>query len=139
MQLFGENDYNFTIPNKYFRTSELASMFGISESSVSNFYSRYKIKPAKKQIKKVKKGGATIGWWDYSAYLKLKEWRAIIEERKVPPKKIEPSVKVEIIPKKVIDIEAERKAHPLVKDDRFFEVGFFPDVEPECFKDMEEV
>lgn len=32
-------------------------------------------------------------------------------------------------------IEQLRAEHPLVKDDRFFKLSFFPDVVPKCFSD----
>lgn len=34
-------------------------------------------------------------------------------------------------------IEELRAEHPLVKDDRFFKLSFFPDVVPNCFKECE--
>ena len=34
-------------------------------------------------------------------------------------------------------IEQLRAEHPLVKDDRFFKLSYFPDVIPNCFKECE--
>ena len=41
-------------------------------------------------------------------------------------------------PKVEKTIEQLRAEHPLVKDDRFFKLSFFPDVVPNCFKECEE-
>ena len=40
-------------------------------------------------------------------------------------------------PKVEKTIEQLRAEHPLVKDDRFFKLSFFPDVVPNCFKEYE--
>ena len=40
-------------------------------------------------------------------------------------------------PKVEKTIEQLRAEHPLVKDDRFFKLSFFPDVVPNCFKECE--
>lgn len=34
-------------------------------------------------------------------------------------------------------IEQLRAEHPLVKDDRFFKLSYFPDIVPNCFKECE--
>lgn len=73
----------------------------------------------------------------YSDYLKIK---AYCEERKrikesyrlAKEKKIQEKIR-----KEESSLEEMKRLHPLVTDERFFKLEFFPDIVPICFKEMD--
>lgn len=109
----------FSDTKRTFSTKELAEVAGISEESMRNLEDKLGL--TKIVVK------SNYFEWDYSSYIKVKAYAENRKKAKAEKKKVVSSV----------TLEEMRKLHPLVKDDRYFRLSYFPDAVPECYKDMQ--
>ena len=105
---------------RYFTTNEVAQMAGISHTHV--FYISNKL-GIKHEIKTTKTSRAAFYTW-------LDTQRIIAEANK--NKKNAPKVK-----KEIILTDEEQSLHPLVTDPNCLKLNYWPDTEPECFKELD--
>lgn len=118
-------EYEVTqIPDKetYFTTKEVAVITGCAFSSVGNLAKKANLKPLIR-----KSSNARCAFWSY------KQMRIIQE--------LYGNRKVNGQGKPVVSIKEETmEEHPLVTDQKFLNLSYFPDVTPKCFEeDKEEI
>lgn len=105
---------------RVYTTTEIAMYLNVSEYAIRNIANYYKID---KVISPTKNSRAAF--YSYEAVRLIK---AHIDAKKNKEK--QKQIKVQV---SELSLEELRKLHPLVKDDRFFNTSFFPDVTLECF------
>lgn len=102
-----------------FNTNELAFKFCCTFTYISKLCRDLNIEPIEKT-----RGKKYV--YDYNAYLQLKAY--------INGKNLKAANKIE---ETVIDDELE-KEHPLVKDKSFLKFGYFPEIKPNCFEDLDD-
>lgn len=112
---------------KKYNADELAEMFNVSVSGIRSRVSHIKDKST--LTKEIVLDARNAPHPQYVFTLKEAKLYDII-----PKKRERKAVK----PKAPENIEEMRAAHPLVKDDRFFKLSYFPDVVPNCFKESDD-
>ena len=108
---------------RVYTTAEIAMYLNTSEYAIRNIANYYRID---KVISPTKNSRAAF--YSYEAVRLIKS-HFDAKKNKEKQKQIKAQVS-----KPDLSLEELRKLHPLVKDDRFFNTSFFPDVTPECFK-----
>ena len=122
------NDSSFgTKPpaEKVFTTEDIALLSGYSKEGVRGIMSKLGFKP-KIRPTKISREGV----WDYTAYKALMEWANYQNEKRA---KLEAMKKTEST-KTLEQLKAE---HPLVSDVRCFKLSWWPDIVPDCFKELD--
>lgn len=99
--------------NRVFSTDELAVSLGLSYSGVRHIANKLGVEPFEKN---------PCFKWDYAAYVKL---RAYVKAHGEAMCKLEKEKREKLIEKP--------EDHPLVKDQRFLELTYFPESEPLIF------
>lgn len=112
---------------KKYNADELAEIFDVSVSGIRSRVSHVKDKSA--FTKEVVFDARNAPHPQYVFTLKEAKLYDII-----PKKKERKPIK----PKVPENIEEMRAAHPLVKDDRFFKLSYFPEVVPDYFKESDD-
>ena len=104
--------------SREFTSKELSKMLGMTTTQINYIAKKYNLN----QIIRGRKA-----YYDYYAY---KQIEFILKMR---------ALKVEVTKKDLKKLcessETEEDQHPLVIDKRFLQLGFFPDVVPNCFYD----
>ncbi len=113
-----------TEENNY-TTRQLAELLGISSSCVSNIAIRYNI-PKKVLISEK----ARVAYFSKES---LEKFRNILDEMQDKRAKWEQK-RTEAT---AAELEEAEALHPLVKDKRFLKLSYFPNVVPDCFKEVE--
>lgn len=115
---------------RIFTVNEISNLVGYTPNQIRVFARKMKIG---KRHKPLVEGGPCFDF-TYSDYLIIKKY---VEERKAIKEKFQ-QLNLAKIKSKEETLQELKKLHPLVTDERFFKLEFFPDVMPECFKEMEE-
>ncbi len=113
-----------TEENNY-TTKQLAELLGTSSSCVSNIAIRYNI-PKKVLIAEKSRVA-------YFSKESLEKFRNILDEMQDKRAKWEQK-RTEAT---AAELEEAEALHPLVKDKRFLKLSYFPNVVPDCFKEVE--
>lgn len=119
-------------------SEQLSKMLDITMVDVRNYTFRLKIHPTK-----MKNDKGVYSVYNYDDYIRIKDLRTKILEKKelaeqrkkvkLEKEKIKPAKKkVEEVQE---DVEELKKAHPLVRDERLFNLNYWPDVVPVCFEE----
>ena len=98
-------------------TSEVADIVGVEEAVVFGIAEKLGIKHRIGYMNNVK-----VAWWETAD---VEQIAKATDKRKAEAKKEQ-------------ELEKLRKKHPLVKDERCFNLMWFPDPLPECFKKEDE-
>jgi len=121
------NDSSFgTKPpaERVFTTEDIALLSGYSKEGVRGIMAKLGFKASYRPTNVSREG-----IWDYVAYKEFMEWANYQKDRreKLETKKAEPSKTLE-------QLKAE---HPLVKDINCFRLSWWPDIVPDCFKELD--
>ena len=108
----------------YYTASQVAEMAGCTASWVSAIACNYKIERIVKpnHVSRV-------------AYYPKESAEKIIEIVNLKKEKVNNSKKIKSIAQATPDEEAA--LHPLVTDNRFLKLSYFPDITPSCFEDLD--
>jgi len=123
----GNNNFLTTPKNREFLTSELQLIFNVSSSCLCNLIPRLGLNPRKEN-----RGSTHINIWSYSDYLILKSWYSN-KDKNFHKEFREKSLKGMIDPVDPIDADN----HPLIKDKKFLNLNYWPDVIPNCLIEVE--
>lgn len=108
--------------SKMFTVSDIQKICGASPNIVRGIAERAGIESY------ISKERRNVVVYDFRAMKQIvaiyKNYKRVDEVRRSNKSKTEPKT-----------IEELRAEHPLVKDDRFFKLTFFPDITPKCFSD----
>lgn len=116
----------FPVNGRTFTTSEIALASGYSKEGVRGLLNKLRIKC---KIRPTQTSREAV--WDYTAYKAVMDWKKEKDEIR-KSKEIKQPIKEE-----VQTLEELKKAHPLVRDVRFFRLSYFPETTPECFKELD--
>lgn len=125
-------DGGFTKPKqeKIFTVNEISNLVDYTPNAVCQIAKKLNVGLKHKPLVK---GGSCYDF-TYSDYLAIKKY---VDERKAIKEKFQ-QLNLAKIKSKEETLQELKKLHPLVTDEKFFKLEFFPDVMPECFKEMEE-
>ena len=111
-------------------SKELAKRYGYSQSQINWLGSKFNI--PKRKNPEYKRGRCGL-LYDVDAYDKaMAEYKATLKERD-----LKKSERLKALADKEAAQTADGNAHPLVTDKSFLKLGFFPDVIPNNFEDIE--
>jgi len=116
---------NKVLEKNYYTSQQVADLAGVTPSCVSNTAIRNHIERIVRPMKKSK-----VAFYSKEDAEKIVE---IITTRRDKRFKVEKK-KAEETEKETIDLE---ELHPLVTDKRCLKLGFWPDVTPKCFADID--
>ena len=110
---------------RVFTTEDIASLTGYSKENVRNILRGGGYKP---KIRATKISRQAV--WTYDAYRYVVDWNK---------KHIEKRIKKTALKKTNTDKDLEqlKVEHPLVTDFRCFKLSWWPDIEPDCFKEVD--
>lgn len=126
---------------KLFTTEELAHVLGCGLSTLTGLKKKLDLYEHS-WLETTSYGRHTV--WDYTAYLVLETYMETMKEKREKIKKIKAEKKALKIkkdmtmPEKELSIEEMKKLHPLVKNERFFVLSYFPETKPNCFDEIED-
>ena len=109
---------------RMFTVSDIQKMCGASRAIIRGIAERANIESF---VSKDRRGSIVFDFQSVKQIMKIYKHLLNVDE-------IANSNKNRAEPKTIEELRAE---HPLVKDDRFFELQYFPDVIPNCFKECE--
>lgn len=118
-------DSDREIEENYYTTKQVAELTGVSVSCVSNIALRYKIE---KKVVIAEK--ARVAYFSKES---LEQFRNILDEMQDKRAKWEQK-KAEA---QAAELEEAETLHPLVKDKRCLNLNWWPDVVPNCFKEID--
>ena len=147
---------------EHFTTTQLAAKYGRDNSSIANILKNHGFKPvgygdhnvhiwdekADEFIAEFINSIETLSANQYAKELGIKatDFKSILNRLGIysyqglhRSKKINEAVetyKKSITKTKSIPLEVMKKLHPLVTDERCFNLNYWPDTEPKCFKDL---
>lgn len=110
---------------RMFTVSDIQKICGASPSIIRGIAERANIESF---VSKDRRGSIVFDFQSAKQIMKIYKHLSNVDE-------IANSNRNRAEPKTIEELRAE---HPLVKDDRFFKLSFFPDVVPNCFKECEE-
>lgn len=115
-------------------SEQLSTMLNITMVDVRNYTFRLKIHPTK-----MKNDKGVYSVYNYDDYIRIKDLRIkILEKKELAEQRKKAKLekeKLKPVKKKVEDVEELKKAHPLVRDERLFNLNYWPDVVPVCFEE----
>lgn len=106
---------------RQFTTQDIAMSLGLLPTSVSSIAVKLGIKPERRY-----EGRAFKHFYSWEQFRQLQLYEAEIERKRAKLNKVNVQV---------YTLEELKKLHPLVTDDRFFQLSYFPETKPKCFED----
>lgn len=111
---------------RLFTAQEAAEMCGYTRAYICCVYKKLNIKPEKKLVKKAK-----MLMFTYQQLQQIIQYsKESFEKKKEINKKIALTGN--------LTIEEQKLLHPLVTDERFLKLDFFPNVIPNCFNEIDD-
>lgn len=104
---------------KLYTTVDISELIGVTRTSVSGIAIKLGIKPFKEK-------GHNKSFFTYEQMKQIYLYEEAVLNRKQ---------KIKGTGTKMLSLQELKKQHPLVKDERFFNLGYFPDVIPKNFED----
>ena len=114
---------------KVYTTKEVAELLGITEASVRGIVKNYDL-----DFSVVPTKSSRAACYSYDTVRQIKEYHEATVKRF---EKIRLD-KMKAMQDQSMSTEDMKRLHPLVTDERYFKLSYFPDVVPECFKECEE-
>ena len=118
-------DSDRAIEENYYTTKQVAELTGVSSSCISNIALRYKIE---KKIVIAEK--ARVAYFSKENFEKIRDILDEMQDKRAKweQKKAEATA---------AELEEAEALHPLVTDKRCLNLNWWPDVVPECFKELD--
>ena len=113
---------------KLFTTDEVGKILNVKPDNISSMVYRYGIK----KILKATNKGRTY-YFDYKAMREIKAYF----DRRNKEREAKGLQRLEAEPTVKYSIEELKKLHPLVTDERCFQLSYWPETLPKCFEDLE--
>lgn len=110
---------------KVYTTQEIADVLGTTATVIRNITSYYNIEHSIQTT-----GNARAAFYSYDSMRLIKQYYEAIQKKADMAEKNKLRLAFE---KKEADSEKEQ--HPLVTDERFLKLSYFPEVVPNCFED----